>query len=227
MKKGEGWRFSTEHIGGLHCHRSFLGSLRLRGGQAGQVTAVWAPAGHSHFKPHPFLGAFRSSRLALGLRSGVFRTAAGTLLLPGHEAEGARHPGPRAQTRPFCRPSSPTAWCSHDDSGWPGGLGHSSSSKRGGSLCILLWHDGQTHFSVLFRCSDKARNRPFPPSLRQSVRLWQVALWEGHGPRAGCRGDRLPPAPVTSGKGPACRGEQLPLRSVTLPVGIPRPVMRA
>ena len=47
-----------------------------------------------------------------------------------------------------------------------------------------MWHHCQTHFSILFCWSDKARNRPFSPSLRQSVRLWQVALLEGHRPCA-------------------------------------------
>lgn len=45
--------FSTEHIAGLHCHRKFLGSLHLKGGQGGQVAAGRVPAGHPIFSLIP------------------------------------------------------------------------------------------------------------------------------------------------------------------------------
>lgn len=76
----------SKHIGGLHCHQHFLGSFPSERVTAGEVTAVWVPAEHPHFKPQPFLGASHPPRLALVLRSGIFRATAvfkGALLLPG------------------------------------------------------------------------------------------------------------------------------------------------
>lgn len=68
--------FSQSALVGFTVIETFWVLSHLKGWQAGQVTAVWVPVEHPHFKPQPFLGAFHSPRLALGLRSGIFRATA-------------------------------------------------------------------------------------------------------------------------------------------------------